>query len=98
MVRLTDRPDMAIDVYNGRKTTTHTALHLQCLTVSEYPSTRSVVQDALAKIQTSLCICSREKNRQLYNIYEITSIVDSDSEDCDQTARMQRFSRSCYCT
>ena len=74
--RLSDRPDMAIDVYNGLKTTsTHTALHLQCPTVSEYPSTRSVVQDALDKIQTSLCICIREQNRQLYRYMKIHQLL-----------------------
>ena len=51
LVRLTDRPDMTIDVYRGRKTTTHTntlfprrgvgwggGIYYTCLCIAVFPS------------------------------------------------------------
>ena len=45
LVRLTDRPDMTMDVYRGRKTTTHTntlfprkVIYYTCLCIAVFPS------------------------------------------------------------
>ena len=51
VVRLTDRPDMTLDVYRGRKTTLQ---QQQSIVFQSYQDDRRVIMKSFVKVQTKL--------------------------------------------